>query len=143
MALKEMLTIPEHEEHAAQFVKEAEKIIAKFEREHQDADFSVRMSNSTDDFVEQMNIEIDEMDPNDPERPLFMSEITLADESTTLETGVSLDISSLSSILIDLFTTQIDHLATRFSGTTDHLPLEESNDEIPRFAKQLFYTFAG
>ncbi len=138
-----MLTIPEHEEHAAQFVREAEKIITKFEHDHQDADFSVRVSNSTDDFVEQMNIEIDEMEPDDPERPVFMSEITLADESTTVETGVSLDISSLNSSAIDLFTAQVDRLARRFSGTTDHLPLEESNDEVPRFARQLFYTFAG
>ena len=143
MTIKELLKVPEHEEHAAKFARETQKIIEQYEREHRSEDFSVDMSNSADDFVEQMNMELDEMDPDDPDREVFMSQITMADESTTIETGITLNVSSLNYETVELFARLVDAVAAKFSGRTDHLPLEESSGEVARYEKQLFYIFAG
>lgn len=143
MVLKEILAQPEHEEHAIGFLKEMQQVVAEYEARYALDDFSVVITNSADDFVEQMNMQIDELDEDDPDRESLMSEITLADESTTIETGVTINLFSLSSLSIDHFTTQADRIARQFSGTTDHFSIAESNDEIPRYEKQLFYTFAG
>lgn len=131
-----------HERRARNFQNDLETLALLYEARYPLLQFCVLITDTTDDYIAQMNLQVDNLKKRDPSRIPLLREIRSADASTVEKTGRTALVSCLQPYLITDFAKEADDIAiTQYFGSTDRYEIEQRGEETPWYEQQLFYVF--